>query len=142
VQPQLTKRTEGMEDLNYQERLPKLRLYSQERRYMVILISKIAMSLVDGYVMEFTGQGSRRGRDSHVTEIVRNSPACVRRARETVKGARNLTSDKVGPNKLQIRADKILKEIPGQPTIAKEERAAQSNCLIHQIPLARANKTN
>jgi len=45
---------------------------------------------------------------------------------------------KVGPNKLQIRAEKI----PGQPTIAKEERAAQSNCLIHQIPLARANKTN
>ena len=156
VQRQFTKKIDGMSELNYRERLAKLRMYSQQRRrdrYMIIFIWKIAMGLVDGYTLEFTGEGSRRGRECHVAEVVRNSPACVRRAREnslSVKGARmfnmlpsdirNINADKVSSFKSEL--DKFLKEIPDQPTIAEEGRAAETNSLIFQIPLARANKTN
>ena len=65
IQRQFTKKIEGMEDLNYRERLDSLHLYSQERRrdrYMVILIWKAAMGLIDGYNLKFKGEQSRRGR--------------------------------------------------------------------------------
>merc|ERR1719319_1304292 len=102
------------------------------------------MGLVDGYTMNFSGAGTRRGKECVVAEIVQNSPACVRRAREnslSVKGARmfnmlpaelrNLSSDKVQHFKSEL--DAFLKEIPDQPTITEEGRAAESNCLLHQI---------
>ena len=54
---------------------------------------------------------------------------------------RNITSDKVDIFKGKL--DVFLKTIPDQPTIAEEGRAAESNCLLHQIPLARrTNITN
>ena len=153
VQRNFTKKIYGMEDLNYRERLEKLYLYSQERRrdrYMIIFIWKIAMGLVDGYEMKFGGEQSRRGRECSVAEIVRNSPSSVKRARQdslSVKGAkmfnllpsdlRNINSDKVQHFKGKL--DTFLKLIPDQPTIAEEGRAAESNCLLHQLPLARLN---
>ena len=156
VQRHFTRRIKGMENLNYRERLVKLRMYSQERRrdrYMVIFVWKIAMGLVDGYSLEFSGEGTRRGRQCTVAEIVRNSPASVRRAREnslSVKGARlfnllpadlrNVTSDNVRHFKNKL--DCLLREVPDQPTIAEEGRAAETNCLLHQLPLARINNTN
>jgi len=151
VQRQFTKRILGMEALNYRERLVELRMYSQERRrdrYMLILIWKSAMGLIDGYDLKFNGEQSRRGRECHVTEIVRTAPANVRKAREgslSVKGAkifnllppdiRNLNSDKV--DIFKRRLDKFLQSIADQPTITEEGRAAQSNCLLHQIPMSR-----
>ena len=133
VQRQFTKKIEGMEELNYRERLSFLRLYSQERRrdrYMIILIWKVAMGLTDGYSMSFKGEHSRRGKECAVTEVVLGSPACVRKARSnslTVKGAqmfnllpsnlRNFTSDKV--IHFKVKLDDFLKSIPDQPTIAE-----------------------
>lgn len=67
-----TRKMSGMEDLNYRERLSKLRMYSQERqrdRYMIIFIWKMAMGLVDGYGRVFSGEGTRRGRECKVAEI-------------------------------------------------------------------------
>ena len=99
------------------------------------------------------GRDSRRGRECLVAEVVRDSPASVRRAREgslSVKGAklfnllppelRNLTSDKVDQFKWKL--DTFLKSIPDQPTIAEEGRVAESNSLLFQIPLARLNNNN
>ena len=110
------------------------------------------MGLVDGYALNFSGELTRRGRECFVAEIVRGSPAIVRKAREgniTVKGARmfnllpadlrNINSNNV--NQFKKELDKYLKQIPDQPTIAEKGRSAESNCLIHQIPLARLNST-
>ena len=89
-----TKRILGMEGLNYRERLFQLRMYSQERRthrYMLILIRKSAMGLIDGYNLQFHGEQSRRGRQCQVTEVVRTAPTNVWRARErslSVTGAK------------------------------------------------------
>ena len=151
VQRHFTKKIEGMEELNYRERLAKLGMYSQERRrdrYMIIFVWKVAMGLVDGYNLRFDGRQSRRGREGVIAEIVRDSPASVRRAREnslSVKGVRmfnmlppelrNITSDKV--DQFKGKLDTFLKSIPDQLTIVEEGLAAQSNCLLHQITLAR-----
>ena len=108
------------------------------------------MGLVDGYEIEFLGETSRRGRECSVADIVRSTPLCVRKARESslsVKGARmfnllplelrNLDSDKIYHFKKKL--DNFLKTVPDQPTIVEEGRAAETNCLLHQIPMARTN---
>ena len=153
VQRQFTKKIEGMEDSSYRERLKKLRMYSQERRrdrYMVIFVWKIANGLVDGYKLEFANEGTRRGRECVVADIVRSSPVSVRRAREksiSVKGARmfnmlppylrNISSDKV--HHFKSKLDAFLKEVADEPTSPDEGRIADSNCLLDQIPLANIN---
>ena len=55
----------------------------------------------------------------------------------TTAEIRNIDSDKVYQFKTKL--DEYLKQIPDQPTIVEEGRAAESNCLIHQIPQARLN---
>ena len=153
IQRQFTKRMNGMEGIKYRERLKKLKMYSQERRrdrYVVIFVWKIAMGLVDGYKMEFKGEGTRRGRECEVSEIVRTAPAAVRRAREnslSVKGARmfnllpaevrNITSEKVEHFKSKL--DEFLRDVPDEPDVP---RASESNCLLHQIPMFRLNQAN
>ena len=149
VQRQFTKRIAGMEEFSYRERLKRLRMYSQERRrdrYMLSLCWKVANNLVDGYKLEFTNKETRRGRECVVADIVRTSPTSVRRAREnslSVKGARmfnllppylrNISSDQV--HHFKSRLDSFLKDIPDEPTSATEGRVADTNCLLHQIPL-------
>ncbi len=133
------------------ERLRQLRLYSQERRrerYAVIFLWKIANGLVSGYNRcEFSNTG-RCGRICNVKDIPRTASAHVRRAKEAslaVKGAnifnmlpveiRNITSDKVSSFKGAL--DKYLAKIPDEPTIEDQGRAAESNSLLHQIPVSR-----
>ena len=111
---------------------------------MVIFVWKIAMGLIDGYKLEFKGEGTRRGRECEVAEIVRTVPAAVRKARESClsnKGARmfnllpadirNISSDKVQHFKSKL--DEFLRDVPDEPTVQGEPRAAESNCLLHQI---------
>ena len=151
VQRTFTKRIEGMENLPYRERLSKLKMYSQERRrdrYMCIFVYKIAMNIVSGYKLEFRGEGSRRGRECEVAEIVRSAPAAVRKARQnslSVKGTRlfnllpadirNINSNKVEHFKKKL--DKFLQDVPDEPDLP---RASESNCLLHQIPMYRLNR--
>ena len=150
VQRHFTKKIEGMEDVPYSERLKKLKMYSQERRrdrYMCILIWKVYMGLISGYKLKFKGEGTRRGRECEVAEIVGAAPIAVRRAREnslSVKGAkmfnllpahiRNINGQKVDQFKRKL--DTFLQLIPDQPTLPGEGRAAETNCLLHQIPMA------
>ena len=118
---------------------------------MIIFCWKIAMGLIDGYKLEFKGEGTRRGREFEVAEIIKTAPAAVRRAREnslSVKGARlfnllpadirNITSNKVQHFKSKL--DEYLRKIPDQPTVAGEPRASETNCLLHQIPMSRLNQ--
>ena len=82
-----------------------------------------------------------------VAGVVRTAPANVKRAREgslSVKGAkmfnllpkdlRNFESDKADLFKGKL--DRFLQSIADQPTISEEGRAAESNCLLHQIPMS------
>ena len=153
VQRHFTKKIDGMEGLSYRERLSKLRMYSQERRrdrYRILFIWKIANGLTEGYNLEFKNEGTRRGRECVVANYVCDAPLAVKRARDNslwVKGAkmfnlipaeiRNITSDKVQTFKSKL--DRFLSKIPDQPTSATEGRAAETNCLLHQIPLANQN---
>ena len=109
------------------------------------------MGLIDGYKLEFKGEGTRRGREREVAEIVRSVPAAVRRALESslsVKGSwmfnllpadvRNITSDKVQHFKTKL--DEFLRDVQDEPTVHGEPRAAESNSLLHQIPISRLNQ--
>ena len=93
---------------------------------------------------------TRRGRECKVAKVVRNSPVTVRRARESslsVKGAqmfnllpanlRNISSNQV--NHFKSKLDSFLKTIPDEPTSPEEGRVAESNSLLHQVPLANLN---
>lgn len=151
VQRSFTSRIDGMTGLNYWQRLKALNLYSQERRrdrYAIIFIWKVAMGQVDGYNLDFTPKTDRRGRECRVKPVPRNSPPSVRKARENslaVKGAkmfnmlppdiRNTDSEKVHIFKTKL--DRFLRNIPDQPTIQEEGRAAETNSLLHQIPMSR-----
>ena len=142
IQRQYTKRMDEMQNLSYRERLKELKMYSQERRrdrYMCLLIWKISMRLISGYKLEFKGEGTRRGRECEVAEIVG-----ARENSLSVKGAkmfnllpahiRNINGQKVDQFKRKL--DAFLQLIPDQPTLPGEGRAAETNCLLHQIPMA------
>ena len=92
VQKSLVMKIWNLADLNYWEKLQKLRLYSQERRrerYQIIFIWKISQGLVSGYQIPFHNN-SRTGRWAVPTEVLRQGvPAVVRTAKESslrVKG--------------------------------------------------------
>ena len=141
-------------NLNYWEKLQELRLYSQERRrerYMVIFLWKIAQGLVHGYHVEFTSSRGRRGRLALPKNIIQSSSSLVKKARESslgVKGARifnllppsirNIDSDNAAHFKKEL--DTFLSDVPDQPTVAGHGRAAESNSLLHQLPLFLLNK--
>ena len=91
--------------------------------------------LVGGYKLEFTGKETRRGRECIVAEIVRTSPASIRRAREnslSVKGARmfnllppylrNISSDKV--HHFKAKLDAFFKEVGDEPFSETEGRVS------------------
>ncbi len=149
VQWNFTRRITGMKDLDYWDRLQSLQMLSQERRrerYIAIFIWKVAMGLVDGYTLSFTN--GQQGRLCEVGHINQSAPACVKNAREAslpVKGAklfnllpreiRDITATKV--NTFKSKLDIFLRSIPDQPTIPGRQRPAQSNSLLHQVPMTR-----
>ena len=149
VQRHFTSKVQGMQELDYWARLQQLQLYSQERRrerYIIIFLWKISQGLVKGYDIQFTTDQSRRGRCIIPKTISKTAPAVVKRARESsiaVKGAklfnllpvtiRNLNSDHVETFKCNL--DAFLSQVPDQPTIGTQPRAAETNSLLHQIPL-------
>ena len=135
--------------LNYWEKLKELKLYSQERRrerYQVIFLWKISQGLVSGYDVNFTSGGTRRGRMIIPNPVDKSSPSVVRRARENslgVKGAklfnllpegiRTINTEHVDLFKNHL--DVFLASIPDEPTMTGLGRAAESNSLLHQLPL-------
>ena len=113
---------------------------------MVIFLWKLSQGLVKGYEVTFTNQQGRRGRTIVPSSVLRNSPAAVRKARESslgVKGARifnllpaslrDLNSKHVDTFKSNL--DAYLSKVPDQPTVGGRVRAAESNSLLHQIPM-------
>ena len=134
-----------MGELDYWDRLQELSMYSQERRrerYQIIFIWILCQGLVSGYKLPFYVH-ERRGLLVSVPPFSQNSPAAVRRARESslqVKGARlfnllpkeirGLSDVSVGTFKTAL--DTWLNLVPDQPTIPGRQRGAISNSLIDQ----------
>ena len=145
---------EQVSKLNYWEKLEIFKLSSQERRrerYMVIFLWKISQGLVNGYNIEFSSVYGRRGRTVVPRQIIQSSSSLVKKAREAsigVKGAkifnllpayiRNIDSTDVKVFKTNL--DSFLSDVADQPTIAGQGRAAETNSLIHQIPLYLLNR--
>ena len=135
--------------LNYWEKLSELHLYSQERRrerYQVIFIWKISQGMVSGYDLNFIHTKGRRGRSVLPKTVVRAAPSCVRNARERSLGVRGARIFNLLPEELRSmntdhidmfknHLDVFLSSIPDQPTLTGLGRAAESNSLLHQLPL-------
>ena len=148
VQRHFLSKVGGLKEMNYWERLSHLHLYSQERRrerYMVLFIWKISQGLVKGFNIDFIESG-RRGKMAVVKPFVSSAPAAVRRAREAslaVKGCRvfnllpgyvrNLSGCSVDSFKLAL--DSFLSTVPDEPTTQGLTRAAETNSMIHQVPM-------
>ena len=138
-----------LQGLNYWSKLKVLHLYSQERRrerYIVIFLWKISQGLVSGYNVAFTPRSDRTGRKVIPAQVVMSSPAAVRNARAgslAVKGAQlfnllptNLrNSDQGDILMFKNHLDIFLENIPDQPSVTGLMRGAQTNSLLHQIPL-------
>jgi hypothetical protein len=138
-----------LQGLNYWDKLSNLRLYSQERRrerYQVIFLWKISQGMVSGYDLQFTSGMGRRGRIIIPKAVVRAAPSAVRNARERslgVRGAhifnllpehiRSMNSEHIDYFKNHL--DVFLSSIPDQPTVTGLGRAAESNSLLHQLPM-------
>ena len=151
IQRNFSSQIVGMENKDYWERLAALKLYSQERRrerYAIIFLWKISQGFVHGYDIPFTTSG-RRGRLAVPKNVNRNAPATVRRAMEAslaVKGVnlfnllpqhiRNINaSNPAEVLMFKTTLDTFLRGVPDQPTIPGRPRAADTNSLIHQLPL-------
>ena len=138
-----------LQGLSYWDKLATLRLFSQERRrerYMIIFVWKISQGLVSGYTIPFTSPCNRTGRKAILPHTPQSVTATVRQARAgtlAVRGAKLFNamptslrnSDHGDVLMFKNHLDIYLQNIPDQPTVAGLTRAAQSNSLIHQVPL-------
>ena len=113
---------------------------------MVIFLWKVSQGLVHGYHVDFTSVCGRRGRTALPRPVVQSSSSLVRKAREAsigVKGAkifnllpasiRNMNVENVDLFKKNL--DSFLSQVPDQPTVAGYGRSAETNSLLHQLPL-------
>ena len=134
----------------YWEKLQLLNLFSQERRrerYMIIFLWKISQGLVLGYDIPFH-YNNRTGRWAIPAPVIVNGvPTNVRQAKENslrVKGCRlfNLLPAVLrNANHRDIlmfknNLDHFLSSIPDQPTTPGLTRAADTNSLLHQVPMS------
>ena len=150
VQRNFLSKVTGMRDMHYWSQLKTMSLSSQERRrerYMIIFLWKISQHMVDGYEVPFY-VNPRRGRLIVLNHSLRGTASKVRKARDcslAIKGAklfnllpayiRNIDSEDVTLFRYEL--DSFLSGIPDEPTIRGSSRGAESNSLLHQIPLLR-----
>jgi hypothetical protein len=117
-----------------------------EHSYQVIFLWKISQGMVSGYNIEFTSGMSRRGRTIIPKRVVRAAPFVVRNAREKSLGVRGANIFNLLPENLRSMntnhvdifknyLDVFLSSIPDQPTVTWPGRAAESNSLLHHLPM-------
>jgi hypothetical protein len=156
VQRTFTSKITGMDTLNYWERLSALNLYSLQRRrdrYDIIYIWKILENKVPNItscrqIKISHTHDSRNGR--MCTEHVPAKTACCRvktlvrnsfpiRAVKTFnilpKHLRGLTGCSVDQFKAQL--DRFLASVPDEPPMPGYITVAESNSLLHQVPLVK-----
>ena len=165
IQKNFTSRINGMEDLDYHERLRKLKMYSLERRrerYMIIYGWQQLEGLKENVLRLYAGERSADERKRYRTMIVSkipnyangkrlsrvekrqiyNSPANkTQRLFNCIPGKiRNLT--KVTTDTFKRHLDEWLKTVPDQPRGGSYSGrvAAESNSIQHQQVLLRTRR--
>ena len=99
--------------------------------------------MVSGYDLTFTSGLGRRGRFVIPKPVVKAAPSVVRNARERSLGVRGAQIFNLLPEKLRSmnieyfknHLDVFLSSIPDQPTMTGLGRAAETNSLLHQLPI-------
>ena len=102
--------------------------------------------MVLGYNLTFSSSSGRRGRDVIPKPVVRAPPTVVENARERTLGVRGAQLFNLLPEKLRSmnsdhidvfknHLDVFLTSIPDQPTTTGPGRSAESNSLLHQLPM-------
>ena len=148
IQRNFTSNIIGYKDLDNWSRLSELKLFSQERRrerYIIIFLWKISQGKVGGYDIKFI-TSERRGRYAVPKHVNRLASASVRRAKEGSLGVRGAVLFNLMPTHIRdsnvstteafkVLLDNYLQTIPDQPTVSGLVRGAETNSLIHQIPL-------
>ena len=148
VQRHFNSKVRDIENLNYWERLQAMNLYSQERgkeRHMIAFFWKISQNMVKGYSVSFS-TSERRGRTVIPYQVDQRELFALRGARESslsVKGARifnllsvtvrNIDSDNIENFKSELET--FFSLVPNQPTIPENPILAETNSLLHQIPM-------
>ena len=151
VQRHFVEKIKGLEEMCYWEKLKVLKMYSQERRrerYIIIFLWKLSQNMVRGYNVTFC-ENPRRGRLVVPSHPPQSASARVKQARESslqVKGAklfnllptylRNIDAENVDTFKKEL--DWYLSPVPDEPTSAGLLQVAETNSLLHQIPLMTA----
>ena len=112
----------------------------------MIFIWKVSQGLVSGYNLQFTSRSSRTGRKVIPAQVLLLASPAVRNARAAslaVKGAQlfnflpiQLRNSEHGDILMfKNHLDIFLADIPDEPTVAGLVRRAQTNSLLHQIPM-------
>jgi hypothetical protein len=162
IQRTFTAKIVGMSELSYWERLSSLGLYSLQRRrerYEAIYVWKILEGKVPNMsqisrrqISIANSKESRNGRSCVIHQPTKTACCRVRtivsssfpvRAVQTFnvlpKHIRNLTGCDV--NSFKSALDTFLKYIPDEPPTSGYYSVAESNSLLHQIPLMRRTCT-
>ena len=160
IQKSFTSKINGMEELDYHERLKKLNLYSLERRRerFMIIYGWQQLEEIRENVLRLTATTSRRDRRIISPKIpnmangkrlsrvekrqIYNCPSRkVQRLFNCIPGAiRNLTG--VTTDTFKSHLDKWLKTVPDQPRGGgySERVAAESNSIQHQAAIMRTRR--
>ena len=149
IQRKFTKRINGLQDLNYYERLEKLHIYSMQRRrerYEVLYIMKIINHSVPNVGLKWK-IFPRRGREIVPPPVQKNakqSAMTMRRNSFRGKAAylfnclpeslRNTSSDTPMPT-IKRALDKFLNTVTDEPVLNGYCRSndAASNSIVHQV---------
>ena len=115
----------------------------------MIFIWKISQGLVSGYDVNFNSGGIRRGIMAIPKQVDKKSSSAVKKARENSLGVKGALLFNLLPDKLRtlrtMNTDHVdmfknhleifLTNIPDQPTMSGLGRAAETNSLLHQLPM-------
>jgi hypothetical protein len=124
-------------------------MLSQERRRercMVTFIWKISLGMVKGYHSAKFTYIQRRGWEAVPSPVKARAAVAVRKARKAslahrgvglfnllTRGLRYMASNY--QDRFKSNLDVWLSEIPDQPTVPGNQRASQTNSLLHQVPM-------
>lgn len=146
VQRTFTSKLQGLEDLNYHQRLQKLKIYSLERRrqrYDILYSFKIMKKIVPNIGLQFKWS-NRRGRtlvpppvaknSSEHSKTLRNSSYRSRASRLFNSLHRDIRSLPVDTPMARIKSmlDRHLQTIRDEPQLPGYNTVAASNSVIHQ----------
>ena len=107
---------------------------------MIIFVWKISQGLVSGYTIPFSSPYNRTGRKAILHHAPQSATLAVRGAQLfNAMPASLRNSDHGDVLMFKNHLDIYLLNIPDQPTVAGLTRAAQSNSLLHQVPLYEAS---